>query len=341
MGMRQEDDSRLVERAAQWLGTLEESNSERTAFFNWLAESPRHVDAFLSVLATAQEVAGLTPEQLKRIEQMGDGDRPGVGNVVPLAHTPLPLWERVPARKRGRVRGIAAGVAAALILAIGAWFFTTSREQTYSTAIGEQRILELEDGSLVHLDTRSRLEVHYDSEVRSLRLLEGQALFDVKQDVSRPFQVSSGDSVIQAVGTKFEVYRRVSGTRVAVLEGAVRVSPKSRAAQNGKSLLTAGESADISSTGKILQRKPVNVAQAAAWQQRRLVFREDTLGEIAAEFNRYNVTPQIRVEGAAAMDQHFSGTFNADAPETLMQALAGDGSLRVERNRDEIVIRKR
>jgi len=52
-----------------------------------------------------------------------------------------------------------------------------------------------------------------------------------------------------------------------------------------------------------------------SWRQRRLVFRDATLADIAAEFNRYNHT-QIHVEGDAARELRLSGNSRAASPST-------------------------
>ena len=85
----------------------------------------------------------------------------------------------------------------------------------------------------------------------------------------------------------------------------------------------------------------VDTTRTQAWRQRRLVFEDDSLAEIAADFNRYNAKITIRVRDQAAAGQHFSGTFDADDPEAIMQALALDPTLHVERIGNEISIRLR
>ena len=368
-----EEDMQLAERAAQWLGALKENAAEQTAFFNWLAESPRNVDEFLSILVLAQEIAELTPEQQARIKQLA-GDERDLNELPPNVVTlddrhrrtasPDEAGRRVTAAPRFFLWvGTRAAVAAVLILFVAtAWLFVTAGTKTYSTAIGEQRVLELADGSIVHLNTDSRLRVRYTQASRSLRLLSGQALFKVKRDAVRPFLVRSGDAVIRAVGTQFDVYRRPADTQVAVLEGAVQIlrdrhdnqleistsninpdaqSSSNASLANATQRLNAGEAAAVAADGKVMKREPLDAIRTTAWRQRRLVFREDTLGDIAAEFNRYNASLRIRVVGEAATSQHFSGTFDADSPETLVQALAGDDTLIVEYRPHEIIVRTR
>jgi transmembrane sensor len=200
---------------------------------------------------------------------------------------------------------------------------------------------------------------------RRIRLLQGEALFSVEHDPSRPFLVQSSDAVIQAIGTRFVVYQRVRGTRVAVIEGLVQVSegnatsrsllrpsvsspypspsPPSttRKSTTGVHFLAAGQAAEVSKSGSVLVGESIDAAKAVAWRQRRLVFEDDTLGDIAAEFNRYNASVKIRVVGERALNERFSGTFDADAPEAMMQALTGDSALHVERSGDHIIIWER
>jgi len=72
-----------------------------------------------------------------------------------------------------------------------------------------------------------------------------------------------------------------------------------------------------------------------------LIFEDNTLASIASEFNRYNPKLKIRVVGDIAATQRFSGTFNADAPEAIMQALNDVPTLRVDHLGREIVIQPR
>lgn len=65
----------------------------------------------------------------------------------------------------------------------------------------------LNDGSIVYLNTRSRVEEQFSRQARNVRLLEGEAMFSVEHDRARPFRMISDDTVIQAIGTQFNVYR--------------------------------------------------------------------------------------------------------------------------------------
>ncbi len=401
-----EDDGRITDQAAQWLAALLHQSGRRDEFFAWIAKSPQHVQELTYMLADLRDIASLRPEDIERIEQLAEelGTRDSTpSTVVPISQKALAALEASDTSRDPHESGAIEppepastpplatepedqpredskrtlwsrwmiGLAASLVIAAGAlwWFTGPGSWQSYTTKIGEQRVLELADGSTVHLNTDSQIAVRLSDTARNVRLLRGEALFSVEHDAKRPFLVRSDEAVIQAIGTRFDVYRRPQGTRVAVIEGLVKISasaepvpafplqhsdprptdqtpPSSSMAINGRPaakadrLLGAGEAADVSVDGQVQHRGTVDAVKVVAWSQRRLVFENDTLENIASEFNRYNAKLKIRVEGSAAA-QRFTGTFDADAPEVVMQALAGDPGLKIERVENEILIRDR
>jgi transmembrane sensor len=376
MSLNREFSAQVTEEAARWLGEMIDGKGRRTQFFSWLEESPRHVEEFLFVLADAQDVAMLTPEQRTRIEKLSRElgyDGPEDSKVVPVSPAAFTsvasqsiVDERTPPQSRvaerwAASRGALLAVAAAAALTVaGMWFWTgPGAWKTYSTKVGEQRALNLADGSIVHLNTDSAVEVRLADTSRSVRLMRGEAMFSVEHDASRPFLVYTRNAVIQAIGTRFIVHQQAGKTRVAVIEGLVQVSedspqgnrkadpatlkPFSASATPALSqvrFLGAGEAAEVENAQGVSPPRAVDPDRATAWRQRRLVFEEDTLAVIASEFNRYNAGIKIRAEGDAAHDL-FSGTFDADDPEAMIQALVGDPTLHVTRDGNEIVIRRR
>jgi transmembrane sensor len=401
MRFQPDEDASIAERSAMWYTILLEGNEQRAEFFAWLAKSPNHVEAFLRVVNTAQAIAGLSQHQRERVEQLASDFGPHEEETTPVvsiargdaSHDGFPLetasppppgggrsqayqtaaqnerdrqltvrWHsqevhRLSARWIGRV-------AAMLLVGVGAflWLNMALRERTYSTGVGEQRVISLSDGSTVTMNTDSEISVRLTQTVRTIRLVRGEALFAVAHDTKRPFDVHVAETVIRAVGTEFDVYRQSASTRVAVINGLVQVSTGKavpafptqrsggRSGPNPGSLsarplnattqfVAAGEAAVVATSGEISRRSVTDPDNAVAWRRNKLVFEDETLTNIAAEFNRYN-SILIRVIGKAA-DQHFSGTFNVHAPEAVMQILAVDSTLQVERIENAIIIRAR
>ncbi|WP_262422640.1 FecR family protein [Brevundimonas denitrificans] len=116
--------------------------------------------------------------------------------------------------------GAAALTALALVVGGTLWW---SARGVHETAVGERRDIRLADGSLVNLDTDSRIRVVFDQQGRRVELLEGQALFDVTPDPQRPFSVEAAGARVVAVGTVFEVRRRGERVDVTLVSGRVNV----------------------------------------------------------------------------------------------------------------------
>jgi transmembrane sensor len=340
-GSARRDTLTLALEAAEWLDALESGDARRNAaFVAWLQASPRHLEEFLLLTASEEACVDIDAQRRIDVEEMIAGIR---DNVVPLQDGAVRAAQAgVPSRRflsGGRPLHWAAGIAvlvAGVALTMG-WRTDFGRWQSYATATGEQRAIELDDGSLVHLNTRSRAEVRLSAGRRDVRLLKGEALFKVAQEAARPFQVHTGDAVIRAIGTQFNVSLGSEVTMVSVIEGKVQLSNDAEAGPFAPQLLTAGEQARIVANGQIT-RGSANLAQVNAWRQRRLVFRDSTLAEIAAEFNRYNRTPQIVVQGDLRT-RRYGGTFDADDPQALASFLRPEQDLVCELRGSTLVIR--
>ena len=95
----------------------------------------------------------------------------------------------------------------------------------YAAAVGEQRQLELPDGSVIYLNTNSQVQIDYTDTTRNIVLLQGEAHFDVAKNPRRPFNVYAGGGLVQAVGTAFTVFfKEDQDIDVTVTEGKVALS---------------------------------------------------------------------------------------------------------------------
>jgi transmembrane sensor len=253
----------IYEEACAWFvesraGLQDEAG--RRDFDRWLRKSPEHLSAYLEIAAIWNEGPSLDPDSKwsadTLIQQALDA---GDDNVVPLpgatasaTNTPdaavASAGSALAARptnvasaptdvRSGRARSntmggrvrpwrrlmIAASIAVLAILGGTLALLLEVSAPTYATALGEQRSIEFADGSTVELNSRSKIRVKYSKRERDIELLEGQALFHVAHDTSRPFIVSVGTTRVRAVGTQFDVYKKSNGTVVTVVEGRVAV----------------------------------------------------------------------------------------------------------------------
>src|SRR6266478_6130011 len=133
--------------------------------------------------------------------------------------------------ERGR-RWLAAPLAAAavLLLLVGATLaILNSRRlpppmREYATSRGQRGTLQLPDGSRLILAPESRLRIPADFGRGARELsLDGEALFTVVHDSTRPFRVRAKGAVAEDIGTRFDLraYAEDSLVAVAVAEGVV------------------------------------------------------------------------------------------------------------------------
>lgn len=162
---------------------------------------------------------------------------------VGLVHPPVRVRRRNVIRRR--LFAIAVISAAAMMVVATILF---SGRNVVTTVIGEQRTLNLQDGTRIELNTSTRLIVRYDKSTRLVELKSGEAYFSVAHEY-RPFVVIAGDRKVIAVGTSFTVRREKSADAMTVtlIEGRVAVAPTSapdvlpKQSLNDITVLNAGE----------------------------------------------------------------------------------------------------
>ncbi len=318
---------KIGEEAAQWLLRLEQdrTSATRSAFVAWLKHSPQHLQELLATDAALHSLDTVDPQRRLDVSKLL---RQGTAEILPLQESPdiesCPVEQTRHTRHR-RARWAAAIAAGVMILAGAAYFLPSlpAGDQEYATTVGEQRSWRLQDGSVVYLNTRSRLQVRYSAQARDLRLLDGEALFVVAADPARPFRVDAGSATIQAVGTQFNIHRDGDSSTVAVIEGRVKVSID--AGSETATPLARGEQARITAR-RIAKQTTSQGDSPVAWRNRQLVFTSQTLEEVVKEVNRYNRV-QLRIADTALASRRLSGVFNVDDLPSLLAFLERDGEL--------------
>ncbi len=367
------DNRQILEEASAWfvefrLGHIDKI--KRRDFMRWLKCSPEHVRAYMEISGAYAKLPSAAVVGHADIAQLIERTR-ARSNVVPLDNVDELHMAAVPlnpARKQHASRTTVARLAASIALfglgvVVAAWVVLT-QAPTYATQTAEHRSITLDDGSKVDLNARTRIRVSFTRAERSIELLEGQALFHVSRDLLRPFIVSGAGTRIRAVGTRFDVNLRRSGTTVTVLEGRVAILDKTAQAgaapkteTNGQThgvpgssgtvaagsgsafILAAGEQAII--TPKAIARPPhANIAAATAWTEGEFEFDETPLADVVEEFNRYNRLP-IVIESQGLMEFRISGNYSSEDPHSLIRFLENQPDLIVTESASEFRIRQR
>jgi len=317
---------KLDAQAAQWLIRSEAPSftpQDQAAFEEWLAADPRHRAVYMR-LASAWGKA----EQLRRLRPFD-----GAVNENLLTEATLPSLQRTESPPRRRIWRQLAIAAATVLLLLAA--LVTARLlirhftwQTYATDIGGFERVVLPDGSTVNMNTNSRIRVRFISGRREVGLDRGEALFTVARDEQRPFDVQAGGSVIRAMGTVFSVrLGTAQGVDVLVTQGHVIIDPPKESAlpsgprSSPASTLSAGETVNIKAHSLHIAKVDARqMARKTAWTKGQLVFEQQTLEEIAAEFNRYN-RRQLEIADPSIAQLRMSAGFDATDPDSFVVAL--------------------
>ena len=333
----------IAQQAAEWFlanqaGSLAEEDG--AAFLAWLKASPVHVREYLGVARIAHHLPAAVGEPRMALETFlaqaaaGDADR-----VVSLQR---PASGQEPAAVRRSFHPVWAIAASLLALATGVVWWAHDGERfgipkSYRTAHGEQSVARLPDGSVLRLDTDSEVTVRYSGRERLIEINRGQALLEVAHEGNRRFRVAAGGAGAIAVGTQFDVYRKLSAIEFTVVRGEIGVFTGEptwlRSAADipaAVQRVTAGYQVRIDGGIMSAQPAPVDLDQTLGWLQHKIVFDHRPLGDVAAEFNRYARIP-VEVEDAALRALPVSGMFDADDTESFLAFLQTLPGVRVDK----------
>ena len=271
-----------------------------------------------------------------RIEAMWDkaGELSGSPRMAELVRD---ARTRASPSRRTRLVGVlkplsAVGAVVVIAAAVGLGW-RLHQPPAYATSVGEQRVVVLDDGSRITLDTASRIQVRYSGDRRLISLTAGQALFDVRSDAARPFVVRAGDAEVTALGTRFDVRRWGDGARVILVEGRVAV----RDAASGERTWSLEPGQQVVTSAPTPVVATVNVPVVTSWTTGRLIFEDTPVSVAVAEVNRYARRP-IEIRDAAVAANRVSGVFDAGDVEGFVAALTDLYPLQVGRAPDGRIV---
>lgn len=287
----QAQDDLRSEEAAAWVARLQSSDAtaaDRDGFAAWSARDPRNAEAYRDLVTLWGELkdAPVSKDRLRKLCAI----------------------------RRARIAG---GFGVFLLAAVGLGVAETGLLERlradHSTGVGEVRSVVLPDGSRAILNTGSALRLHFDSALRQVELLRGEAYFEVAPMPSRPFVARGEGLAATALGTRFALQLSHSGRgpEVMVEEGRVAVRAPGEQIE-----LKAGDEATLSADGRLVLSRP-DMTEQTAWKDGRLVFSDRPLGEVLATLGRYR-NGRILVLDDRAARERVSGVFDiADTDKAL------------------------
>ena len=277
--------------AAAWVARLrgpERDAATEAAFRRWLESGPTHAAAFDRATEIWQAIGGaaaMTPER----------------------------------SRMSRRATVLAGVAAAVVTAgLGGAYLL--RDPSFATHVGEQRSVRLSDGSRIALNTDTKVVVRYTEGRRDIRLVRGEAQFDVAKNPNRPFVVTAEGQRVRALGTSFIVRDHGRAIAVTLLEGKVSVTPV-KAPEIAKPVtLAPGQRLRTAPKAKPIVDRP-KLETVTAWRSGEILLDDTTLADAIAEMNRYSPRP-LALENEELGALRISGIFRSGESEAFARTIS-------------------
>jgi len=316
----------LAAEAAVWVARLHgPSRSPRMEqeCLAWQARSAAHREAFERCTDTWQAVPGVTVASAFAAAADADAQQASPG----AAARPL-RW--------AAVLGLA--VVLAGVLTGGGLLLQQWRNQgSYSTGVGEQQMVLLDDGTRMSLNTGTQVRVDLQGKRRLVQVQGGEALFEVAKDAQRAFVVRAGGNEVEALGTTFGVRYTATGAApgapvlaVTLIEGQVAVRPAAAAAGGtGPAqpvLMHAGERVQLSAVaaGQPAATKVdrPDIGNLMAWKRSEAIFDDAALADAVAEMNRYSRTPIVLLDAPQLAGLRISGLYHTGDSACFARAVA-------------------
>lgn len=333
MTAERETSRSIDETAADWIARLDRgplSAEESQALEAWLHGDPRRRGAMLRADAYAM------------LSESARALGPQFDPRTFAEPAPAPPAPRHGLSRRSMLAMVGTGGAlAASVLALG----IALPAAAITTGLGEVRLVTLDDGSTVMLNTQTSLKVHYSPSERVVELLYGEAFFTILADARRPFFVELPGKRVRATRGTFRV-RKLEGKPVDILADQGKLALASIAGAPVQLELPAGSRLAFQPDA-LIDRLPAPtliapdlVSRELAWRDGKIAFEGEPLDRAAAEFARYSRT-RIEISDPALAREPVAGLFSASDPKGFSHAVAGLFDARVEQRGDTLVLSRR
>ncbi|OAI15671.1 MULTISPECIES: FecR family protein [Methylomonas] len=314
------------EQAEYWLALRDSpfyDGEQERRWQAWLAASADNREAWRRAEAFFGRIERIDPAQIVDIQAALRG---ATGARLEVADRPA---------RRGH-SWLVPMAACLLLAACLGWAMAAGWLADFRTGTGEQRRIQLSDGSTVILNTGSSLSVDFSETQRVIRLHGGEAYFKVAADAGRPFEVVSSGGRVRALGTAFDVKHWRDDLAVTVYEHSVRV-----AFADGETVESLPEGQRVESVGgKAGRPESVNLKQVGAWRERRLVFKEQALQAVVDDLNRYR-SGRIVIADPDLARHRVTGVFDANDTEAALAVIEKTLAVAEWRLTDALVILRR
>jgi transmembrane sensor len=249
-----------------------------------------------------------------------------------------PIWSS------GRRTWLAAAAVAALLLLAGWWFLQAPAQADFTevtTNYGEQKRLNLPDGSSIVLNSNSKLSYRVTGKSVREAYLDGEAFFSIKHlKDHRPFQVRTADGcTVEVLGTEFNVKRRSAGTDVVLQSGSIRLSAQT-AGETIQKLLKPGQLAEVRPRNQGIQVSEVAAKKVSDWRNG-IIHLENTtsLREVKALLKEH-FGLDLEVAAEALWEEDLDGSLSIKSSKEFIDSICLALGMRAERKGNAVIFSK-
>lgn len=313
-------------RASEWLLAMQAAPDDenlRLRHAAWLAQDAAHVTDWQEICKT-YELLGLTiPQSRDKWEDFAVNRKAASMDMAAEQVPVISDGKIIPFTRPGRVRHpiatILMGAVAASLLWLAAPTALLYMQADHVTGTATPQSITLADGSIVQLAPESAIAVDDMVGERRVRLLKGEAFFDVRHDPKRPFRVRTRNAETTVLGTAFNVTMNDKGTAVAVKRGRVRVNSLSPHPSFSRTL-SPGQWVQAQGQGRAIDgRSPPDLV--AGWTQGHIIARDMSVADFV-EAMRPWFKGLIILRGQKLAHQPLTGLYRLDQPVEALQAVA-------------------
>ena len=296
----------IAEEAILWMVRLqsgEVSPGEHQAFEAWRATDSRHADAFRRIQI------GLDTAQGSPLR-----GRPS----APILHAiNAPSGRRTFLRNSLALGGLAVSIG--LLGRAVQW----PSPNDLQTGTAERRNWQLVDGSRLQLNARSRVSTAFVDNQRQLQLHQGELVLDVAKDAHVPFVLRTAQGVIRSNGGRLMVRQNPDATRIATLDGPLRLIP-----ERGAVVTIESRRSVLFDDKAIVHQQPLMRGEAA-WLDGWLEARNQPLAEVVETIRSYR--PGIVRLDSSLADLTVSGLYPLDNSDQSLEMLEQQLPIKVRR----------
>jgi transmembrane sensor len=310
----------MIDQALEWVLKRQSGEVDQDALNAWLSEGADRGAALAKVMAlydcptlTVATAQTAQKGQASQATQMA-------AVVINGAETGRRRWPLLPL-------ALAASIAAALAVPLLGSDWLIGLEADYRTGAGEVVAIDLPDGSRMQMNSQTAVSLDFAGARRAVRLLEGEAFFEVAHDATRPFTVTAGYAMVKVTGTAFDVARGDEADVVHLESGRVMLIHDEGEADGVE--MSPGQTASVDHS-QIAFLPSSDSESRLAWREGWIQLSAVPLHTALSEIGRHTDLSIVTLP-AASLNTPVSGSFRIDEAYAAIASVVTAAGAKLER----------